>query len=361
MKFDKEIFSRRESLSILQSQGLVKLPKGIDDFFSDENREANTPWFIRLFIGASAWLSSALFLTFLFSVKAISDQGALPFGVLFLAVAVALSRHYSKNDFLSQLSLAFNFSGQGCIGIGLPYYHLAIWEYLAIFIILELVLFLFFKDAFQKFLSVVSVPFLVAFLFKEWKIEILIHFLIFFQAAYVVFSFEKEEWILSKKILLEFEKPLQYAMIFSLLGLLGFSFVIMNQFLPVPYWYITGVGLTLCMSYFGFSCLDSRRESYPDVAEFGAGIFFVLLVGSISVFAPGIPAAILILLIAFSKKDVLLFGIGILFLIAFLFGYYYNLNLSLLVKSIVLMGSGTFLLLFRFILLRTVFLEEKKI
>ena len=63
---------------------------------------------------------------------------------------------------------------------------------------------------------------------------------------------------------------------------------------------------------------------------------------------PGILAAVIVLLLGFWRNNVLLMGLATLFLLFFLSAYYYNLEITLLNKSYILMGTGVVLLALRF-------------
>ena len=357
MIFGGNILSRKETLLKIQEIGLLNSHESADNILIKQNQKNESPWFIRVFIGISAWLSTGLSLIFLFSVKAISGNGSLLLGILFLVFSILLTVYNKKNDFLEQLSLVFNFCGQIFIAIGLHSFHFKYLDTLSTFVFLEIVLFILLQDEFQKILSASSVPILLAIIFIELHLEILVHVLILFQASCIVFLFEKEEYILSKKYWLLFEKSLRYSMILSFLSLMGLIFIIRDRGLSISHWYISGVGITICVLYLGWSLIHPDKKIFPINTKSSIGIFFVIVLGFVSAFAPGIPASILILIIALSKKNLSLFGVGVLFLVAFLFGYYYNLNLTLLMKSVALMISGIFLLLFRFLFLK-IYSEE---
>ena len=159
----ENVLNREDSLNRLKENGLVTLGGRANDFLFKDDEAEYTPWFMRLFIGASAWMSATLFIIFLFAVKVLSENSALTFGVLFLTVAVVLSRLGERRDFLNQLSIALNFSGHACVITGFIPHHLALWKILLIFIFIEFLLFLLFKDILQKFLSAFYIPFLFAF------------------------------------------------------------------------------------------------------------------------------------------------------------------------------------------------------
>src|SRR5690606_13137026 len=67
-----------------------------------------------------------------------------------------------------------------------------------------------------------------------------------------------------------------------------------------------------------------------------------------TLYAPSISGALLIVLLSFLVNYRTGFAIGIIALIYFVVQYYYDLNLSLLTKSIILFSSGTVFLVFYF-------------
>jgi uncharacterized membrane protein len=68
--------------------------------------------------------------------------------------------------------------------------------------------------------------------------------------------------------------------------------------------------------------------------------------------APGLIGALIVLLLGFRRGNRLLLGMALLFLAVFLSAYYYNLSISLLLKSAALAGSGAVLLALRWILIK---------
>ena len=73
-----------------------------------------------------------------------------------------------------------------------------------------------------------------------------------------------------------------------------------------------------------------------------------IVLGIIS--APGVLLSIILLVLGYGKHDRYLSAIGVLFLPIFLWLYYYNLDVSLLQKSVILVGSGALLLIGSFYL-----------
>ena len=68
-------------------------------------------------------------------------------------------------------------------------------------------------------------------------------------------------------------------------------------------------------------------------------------------------AAVIALLLGYWRANTLLMGLATVFLLFFLGAYYYNLDITLLNKSYILMGTGAVLLVVRFWFHRVVAVE----
>ena len=72
----------------------------------------------------------------------------------------------------------------------------------------------------------------------------------------------------------------------------------------------------------------------------GASILF----SAITLHSPGLIAALFTLVLGFHRGNKLLISISFVFLAGFLFFFYYNMEMTLLNKSFILMGSGALLI-----------------
>jgi uncharacterized membrane protein len=98
---------------------------------------------------------------------------------------------------------------------------------------------------------------------------------------------------------------------------------------------VTAVGLvTTVLAELDF---DDPRVQVTVVAT-------TLALGALTWSTPGVIAALATLLLAFHRRNPALFAVGAAFLVGFLTWFYYDLALSLWVKSGVLVGSGALLL-----------------
>ena len=117
-------------------------------------------------------------------------------------------------------------------------------------------------------------------------------------------------------------------------------------FIPPITWWLSSLGLTallLALEYYLF-----QKNSVPLIkryAIFAGTILIALLLYQ----APGIIAAIILLLLAFQRGNRVLMAIAIIFLTVFFIAYYYHLNITLLMKSISLISAGAGLLILRFV------------
>jgi uncharacterized membrane protein len=97
--------------------------------------------------------------------------------------------------------------------------------------------------------------------------------------------------------------------------------------------------------------LRRSRALWPGRAFIGvlAGTLGIVLV---SLEAPGIASGLCILLLGLAHGNAVLAGIGGTALLLYAGGYYYELDTTLLAKSLVMAATGVVLLLFRWLLLR---------
>ena len=85
----------------------------------------------------------------------------------------------------------------------------------------------------------------------------------------------------------------------------------------------------------------------------GVTVFVSLgLTALLTLHTPGVIAAAGVLALAFHRRSVVMLGVAVAFLIAFGAFYYYDLSLTLLAKSLALLGSGAVLLGLRLFILR---------
>jgi uncharacterized membrane protein len=114
------------------------------------------------------------------------------------------------------------------------------------------------------------------------------------------------------------------------------------------YWWASTVLIAASMVYLAQQLLAEYEAEGLAWAVFLA----LALVLAPTVFAPGIAFSLLLLALGFYRGHLILSALGVIALIGFTIMFYYNLQLSLLWKSLVLVASGLLLLVLRWGLMR---------
>ena len=332
--------------------GLAQTPAPVD--------ETGSPWYLRLFVGLSAWIAAILFIVFLGMAEIIDpEDSGLLLGLAFCALAAGLAWWKPRSDFLGQLALALSLAGQILFVIGLASQSSSLaralfgdpWEWeltlTAIgLIILELVLLLVYRTRLHRLISALVIyGALLAILF-EWDALTWVHGYLFLLAAGFV-ALQVFDLRLLAGGMGELAQPVTYATALFLLGLLLLPLFDEGDL----DWRITALLLGLVLLALGWRVLLSLGWGLRS----GAGLF--LLAGCVllcipALRMPGILAALIVLLGGFWRGNRLLVGLAAVFLVFYVGAYYYSLEWTLLVKSLALMGAGVLLLALRLVMLR---------
>jgi hypothetical protein len=136
----------------------------------------DSPWYVRLFVGVSAWLAAIFLLGFLFMASILqSGEGTIVVGLVFCAVAVGINRAIPRNDFLGQLALALSLAGQVLLIVGLGELGKSPTEIALTLIILEGALIWLYQDRVHRFISTVVIAGAVLTVIFDFEIFELIH------------------------------------------------------------------------------------------------------------------------------------------------------------------------------------------
>jgi len=299
--------------------------------------EDHAPWFVQALIGFGAWLSCILFLGALAIAGLFEEEvAALGVGVCLLTAGAALDR-FTNAAFTRQLGLAGGLTGFGLVGVG------AVGlgggsEFACLTFAFSLSTLVFYK-AFQsepfRFLSCLSTVgiatcwVLDASVFRGhneagmgWGLHALV--LLETIGAGAIFTFFRQKDLL----------PAGYAMTVGLLGTL------IATLLPdAPQVWPSAIILALALVWIirqAWTTDSDRWKEAVVVAFVGTGLLAALS-------APGILAAVAVTLLGHLERDTVLKRLGILFLPVYIACYYYNLDTTLLLKSLALIGSGLIL------------------
>jgi hypothetical protein len=128
----------------------------------------------------------------------------------------------------------------------------------------------------------------------------------------------------------------KYSAVLVCMILAMFVSIYVSRYMEVDYW-VLGIVPYMCLLLF----IQNRLTNNPLANQYFymASIILLPLVG-----APGIIASIFVLVMSYHIQHKLAIGLGILSLIFFIGDFYFNLQFSLLIKSLLLMASGAMLL-----------------
>ncbi|MEW2920615.1 DUF4401 domain-containing protein [Muricauda sp. ANG21] len=186
----------------------------------------------------------------------------------------------------------------------------------------------------------------------------LIHPYIILHAFALTYVFLNEASLLTSDLkLVNLFDPLRTALVFSLS--LGLSATVKNDllFLSKSHFWISSFVLILIFIYVVTLLLKTLNVEAKKT-KLWVYLFSVLTLMP-TLFAPAIPGALLMVLLSFKVNYKTGLSIGILSLVYFVIQYYYDLNYTLLTKSIILFSSGLVFLLFYVFLTKNLKSNEK--
>jgi hypothetical protein len=313
--------------------------------------ELGTAWYIQAAMGISAWIAAIFIIGFIVTGVILTESAVayIIAGLIFCGAAVGVKRFFPRSIFAGQLTLAVSLAGQGLLVAGFYLGSESLVVTCLLTILMEVALIFLYPSRLHRFIS--SLAILIALLiliYGEWELYEATHVLVFLLAGLALAIWYGDSWAASRD-LQELTRPVGYAAVITLLGLLLPSIILGIDF--VEHWWIST--LLILILFLGLIFLIARSGGMalsPIVigAMAGAGVVLSLLTWQ----TPGILASLTMLLLGFWRGQRLVLGLAVAFLAFFIGAYYYNLDLTLYEKSLILMGTGALLFLARYMLLR---------
>jgi hypothetical protein len=209
-------------------------------------------------------------------------------------------------------------------------------------LVLQLLLFVLYPDGAHRFVSaVVAVAAVLGLLFTV-ELQEGVHGVTAVLVAGTVALWQAETRLRTGRFA-ALQGPLAYAVAFSLLLLFALA-VVPLEVLPVIGWWPST--LVLAMGLLGLLVWIIRAH-HPGGFSPLVLTLAVVLVAVLTHDAPGVLAAVLVLVLGFHRHNRVLMGLALLALALYLGWFYYHMHLSLLNKSLLLMGTGAVLLALR--------------
>lgn len=321
--------SVRDLLRSLASQGLfedVKMEQAARHL-ADAGADRPMPVTLQALVGAGAWASALCFLAFLGISRIIDKDTMWPAGLVLAAFATAL-RFRFHHVFITQGSLAIALAGEALVISGIGVQSNAYVSAVAAAAVLAAALYPLYRDPVHRFLlPAVAIGLAVGLPFEQ-RCPGAVHAIVLALTAAAL-------WLWTRPRLSAELRPLAYALAASIPATLA---VFASGFrIETPAWPSTLILAGGMIGTIAWAAGGSLGREPVRLALAGT-----VLLGAL--FAPGILAGLLLLVLGYARRERALAGLGALSLAGFLVLFYYDINLDLGTKSALLGASGLALL-----------------
>ena len=341
----REIFDR------LQAEGALPAGSGTQARAALEAEEAGSvPWYVRLLVAFGAWVG-ALFLlsfvvTFLALVLEAVETASIAIGAVLMPGAVLLRRRWST-ELARQLALVMAFAGQGLFVGGIGAQASSMMAAAIAALVTAAVLIALLPDAVYRVCATVLAAGAATTLLHELRVPYGGQLMVALLAVLPLWFWRGP--MAARADLDELVEPIGYGAVVAMFGLLlaqtlmlqsgvtGGRDTVLAGWILVR-WPLAIVLMAALLWLMHVIVAEQRVEpTRPAVLLATAG---VLALGVLTRSTPAIPATLLMLVFGFDRRRPALIGLAAAFLMVFGAFYYYNLELTLLQKSGVLIGSG---------------------
>jgi len=337
-------------LKIYKEEGIN--PKlDLNSFQADYKRleDNKTSILIQVLIFIGALLTASFFLVFL-GIGGLFDSESvmLALGVVITIASIVIPYAASQSTNAEPFAMALMIIGTILFAAGFMGQFLDFKPFLWVSLVLAFLISILAGSHLQKFAAIVCFNLCAYLLIWEFRIPIAFNFLILLNAAIVTVAWLKETNVLSTYPQLgQWYSAIMNACSISMIGLLVGSVNLDESYyeygeaaISSSYWWISALLLIVLVLWALNEALDlvgNQAKKIPILI--GTGIALLLLIK-----APGIVGGILLLFLGVYAGYNLLIGQGILAIFFFTVLFYYNMDTTLLFKSI-LMGSAGILFL----------------
>ena len=366
---------------LLQQQGLIDAQNVNHELLSSAQSEARSPWFISLFFGMSGILASLFFIGFLTLI--LDNTGLLDSTLAVFIIGGILSviggflfynARIRHSPFWNSLAFAITLAGQGYIAYALLASEIAEPLNIMLLLLVQLLMTVAIPNFIYRLLSATLALSCLFYLLNYYHLsEISLGLLALITSVthlqrYTLAAFIPTKWRMNA---LEIMSAIGYASAYVLLSVsvyfiaaeYGNSFANFNSLdsygeaFSYNYYLAQGL-LTLASLYAAYLILKRYQVKLRSTAGLLISAAIVLL-GIMSIYVSGLLATSLIIIIATANSQRVLLGLGVIASVGYIFWYYYQLDTSLLVKSVSLFVIGIALLLLRWLLIKSYFAQIK--
>ena len=330
--------------------------------------EPSPPWFARVIAGFGAWVATAFLIGFLVITEIVDEPAsAMIVGPILVGAAVYLRRTAdAEADFTRQLALAGSLAGQVLVIVGIVGETRSAALAGLVALVMSVALIPLVPEQAHRFMSgligTIAAFAAMADLHLAWSLGTvaplgtlvvrgsdLAALAMVGAAAYVWRVGIRER----SRELAEMLEPVGYGVVVGTFAVLLFSsiFAVADDFARGSrstrdnVWHLgplTTVGVTAALVALELRIFSERRAKRA--AAMAVAVGATALLGVMTLSTPGIMAAMTVLTLGLDRRNRILIGLAVVFLVEFASTYYYSLRLTLLEKSIVLVASGLLLL-----------------
>ncbi|MBR7801705.1 DUF4401 domain-containing protein [Undibacterium fentianense] len=321
---------------------------------SDDQSSVNQAWYIRILLGFAGWLGALFMMGFVgIGLKFAMDNliAGICIGIALCTLSYTIFKSAKNNDFAQQFGLAMSLAGQGFFILALfQHNHSQNSVNALVILVFEILLTFFIPNFIHRFLTTMAAIYAVYFLLQESQMASCLQGLLAIGLASAWWSTQ----ILRQPAIW---RPIAFALAIALVMSEGGRFVSWFEIHSAQTWWLKNgwyLGTSMVnLSFIVSTLLLLRREQISFRSLLGVwAISGALVIAAFAYVVTGLSAASLLILIAFSFSNRVLLGLGFIAMLSYLAHYYYQMQVTLLYKSIVLAVLACTLFLVRLIVHR---------
>ncbi len=368
---------QQPEILLLQQQGFIDA-QNVNDKLLNNAAAAPSPWFISLLFGFSGVFASLFFIGFLTLI--LDNTGLLDSTLALFIIGAILSvsggflfynARIRHSPFWNSLAFAITLAGQGYIAYALLASEITEPLNIMLLLLVQLLMTVAIPNFIYRLLSATLALSCLFYLLNYYHLsEVSLGLLALITSVthlqrYRLAAFIPTKWRMNA---LEITNAIGYASAYVLLSVsvyfiaaeYGNSFDSLDSYgeaFSYNYYLAQGL-LTLASLYAAYLILKRYHIKLLSAAGLLISAAIVLL-GIMSIYVSGLLATSLIIIIATANSQRVLLGLSVIALVGYIFWYYYQLDTSLLVKSVSLFVIGIALLLLRWLLIKGYFAKIK--
>jgi hypothetical protein len=323
---------------------------------------SHTPWYVRVMLCIAGLIAAGFLLGFVgagfaFIVQSKTASAALGFGLM--TAAYALFRAAPRSDFGSMFALAISFAGQalfiyGFFGLfergasGTAYFLIAA---------IETALAIVMPNVIHRFASAYAAALALAFGLASTGMS--------FIAAGLIGTAVAVVWLNEARLARwhAIAVPIGYGLTVAFIQmegtiLLGHELLMHMAGSTAPQRPWLGEALVTVNLIATIATLVKRAAWRWSEARTVFSFVAVVAIGAASFKAPGVAGGLMIVVLGYANGNRVLAGLGVAALLFYVSAYYYQLDVTLLVKSGVLAATGAVLLAARWLMLKVLMPED---